>query len=343
VHVSRRGAKELQNMNHEVVGVVVIGRNEGPRLVQCLKSLRISVEYVVYVDSGSTDGSVEEAKQRGITVLSLDMNQPFTAARARNEGFAALMVQKPQTRFVQFVDGDCELVEGWMNTAVRFISEHPSVAVVCGRRRERNSDASVYNRLCDLEWETPVGQTTACGGDSLMRVASFKAVGGFREELMAGEEPELCNRLKEKQWEIWRLDAEMSLHDAAMIHFGQWWRRSVRSGYGYAEVLHVSLHSPTPLYKREVERALFWGCLLPIAIGVGCLLHPVAMVGVVLYPLQIVRIALARGATVTSSWLYAIYVTIAKFAEIQGVMRFLWTKLRGKTTVPIEYKRIQSP
>ena len=320
------------------VGVVVIGRNEGLRLVQCLSSLRISPEYVVYVDSGSTDRSVKEAAKRGVIVRALDMTRPFTAARARNEGFAALMARKPQTGFVQFVDGDCELIEGWLDTAVEFMSKRSAVAVACGRRRERNPEASVYNNICDLEWKTPVGQTTACGGDSLMRVTSFKAAGGFNEGLMAGEEPELCNRLIEKGWEIWRIDADMSLHDAAMTHFSQWWRRSVRSGYGHAEVLQVTKHSPTPLYKREVTRALFWAGAVPIAISVGCLLHPGAVFGLVLYPIQILRIAFLRGPRLNSSWVYAFYVTVAKFAELQGLIRFLWTKLRGKTTEPIEYK-----
>lgn len=158
---------------------------------------------------------------------------------------------------------------------------------------------------------------------------------------MAGEEPELCKRLREGRWKIWRLDAEMSLHDAAMTHFGQWWRRSVRSGYGYAEVSQLN-NAPTALYKREAKRALFWGGMLPIAIVISCLIHPIAILGIIIYPLQIIRIALTRGATVASSWTYAIYVTIAKFAEIQGVFRFLWNKLRGKTAQPIEYKGIHS-
>ena len=48
------------------------------------------------------------------------MARPFTAARARNEGYAALVKLQPNTRFVQFIDGDCELVSGWLETALEF-------------------------------------------------------------------------------------------------------------------------------------------------------------------------------------------------------------------------------
>src|SRR5215471_5884258 len=85
------------------IGIVVIGRNEGPRLVRCLKSLPVDPGKIVYVDSGSTDGSIEKAERHGVTVLPLDMTRPFTAARARNEGFATLKELKPTTSFVQFL------------------------------------------------------------------------------------------------------------------------------------------------------------------------------------------------------------------------------------------------
>jgi GT2 family glycosyltransferase len=321
------------------VGVVVIGRNEGERLMRSLNSLLVDPAKAVYVDSGSTDQSVERAKKLGVVVVSLDLMLPFTAARARNEGFAAMMALHPNIQFVQFLDGDCEVVEGWLDSAVKFLCEHPDVAVVCGRRRERYPEASIYNRLCDLEWDTPVGEAASCGGDSLMRVESFRSVGGFRTDLMAGEEPELCMRLREGRWRIWRLDAEMTLHDAAITRFGQWWRRSVRCGYGYAEVFRLTSRSPLALYKRESGRTLFWAGVLPVVVVIGCFFHPIAIVIILIYPLQIVRIALGRGATAALSWKYAMYMTIAKFAEMQGVIRYEWDKLRDKAAQPIEYKK----
>src|SRR5262245_4687032 len=117
-------------MKSDEVGVVVIGRNEGARLVECLKSVRAATESVVYVDSGSTDNSVAAAKEQGAVVVMLDLSRPFTAARARNEGFQALEKLRPDVRFVQFVDGDCALVSGWIDKARAFIAQQEKVAIV---------------------------------------------------------------------------------------------------------------------------------------------------------------------------------------------------------------------
>jgi len=119
------------------VGVVVIGRNEGERLRKCLQSLLNSARRVVYVDSASTDGSVQMARALGATVIELDPRRPFNAGRARTEGFRHLYAMLPDLDYVQFVDGDCEVVEGWLDKAAAFLDTNPDVAVVAGRRRER--------------------------------------------------------------------------------------------------------------------------------------------------------------------------------------------------------------
>jgi GT2 family glycosyltransferase len=325
-------------MKSDVVGVVVIGRNEGERLVQCLASVRAVTENIVYVDSGSTDGSVAVAKEIGASVVMLDLSRPFTAARARNDGFAMLIGLRPNVRYVQFVDGDCILSAGWIDKALEFLERRDDVAIACGRRRERHPAASIYNQLCDLEWDTPVGETAACGGDALVRVTAFKGVGGFLPQIMAGEEPELCVRLRERSWKIFRLDAEMTLHDAAMTRFSQWWVRCVRSGYGMAEVTRLHRNSPFRLWPRAVPSTLFWGCLLPATIALGCLVHPFFLWLTVIYPLQAFRIAIRRGGTEPVAWADAALILVSKFAQFQGLLKFYWLWSRGQTAQLIEYK-----
>jgi GT2 family glycosyltransferase len=218
------------------IGVIAIGRNEGERVSRCLKSVVGAGHTVIYVDSQSTDDSVAMARSLGVDVVELDMSLPFSAARARNEGFARLVQIDPNVQLVQFVDGDCEVVAGWIERACTELNLHTDVAVVCGRRRERFPQASIYNRLADREWDTPIGEAASCGGDSLMRVDAFRAVNGFDASVAAGEEPELCQRLRNRGWKVFRIDAEMTFHDSAMLHFAQWWRRAVRSGYGSMDV-----------------------------------------------------------------------------------------------------------
>ena len=321
------------------IGVVVIGRNEGQRLARCLHSLLQGADKVMYVDSGSSDGSPQLARSLGVEVLLLDMGTPFTAARARNEGFCALQRRLPSMRWVQFVDGDCEVDGGWLAAAQAFLDDHPDVAVVCGRRRERFPQRSVYNLLCDLEWDTPIGEAKACGGDALMRVDALAAVGGFRPELIAGEEPELCVRLRARGWKVWRLDAEMTLHDAAMTRFSQWWRRSLRAGHAYAEGAYLHGQAPERHWLRESRRAWLWGLGIPLVIVLACLLlGGWCLLLLLVYPLQVVRLARRGGKSVRENWLQAVFLVLGKFPEMLGQLKFLRHRIAAGKPTLIEYK-----
>ena len=248
------------------VGVIAIGRNEGERLRRCLASVVGRGVPVVYVDSGSTDGSPDLARSMGAEVVALDMSVPFSAARARNEGFARLAAVAPGLRYVFFVDGDCEVVPGWIERATSELEANPKAAVVCGRRRERHPDASVYNRLADVEWDRPAGEVQSCGGDAVMRADAFRQAGGFDPSVVAGEEPELCQRLREAGWKVLRVEAEMTIHDSAMLRFGQWWKRAVRSGYGAMDVATRFRRGKDGLFVRQVKSARVWAVGWPLAV-----------------------------------------------------------------------------
>ena len=321
------------------VGLVAIGRNEGDRLRKCIESVVGRVSKVVYVDSGSTDDSVTMAKSHGVVVVELDMTRPFTAARARNEGLRCLRKVAPELDYVQFVDGDCEVVPGWLEKAALFLNEHSDVAVVCGRRRERFPDRSLYNMLCDMEWDTPVGEARYCGGDAMMRANVLEGVGGYREDMIAGEEPELCVRLRSAGWKIWRLGEEMTLHDAAMTRIVQWWKRNKRAGYAYAHGAHLHGAPPERHGVRQSRSAWIWGLVIPaLAIGLAVWINAWGMVLLLIYPLQIVRLALRGTRSANKNWWRALFLVLGKFPEVEGQVNFLYNRLSGKTARLIEYK-----
>jgi len=324
------------------IAVIIIGRNEGNRLVRCLESV-VSLAYpVVYVDSGSADQSVEHALTAGAEVVELDPAEPFTAARARNAGLEFALERHPDVEFVQFVDGDCELQPNWIETARVYLAKHSQVAVVCGRRREQNVNASIYNELIDLEWDTPIGEASACGGDSMMRVEALRAVGGFDARMIAGEEPELCLRIRRHGFKVVRLDCEMTLHDADLQRFGQMWRRFVRAGHAYAESVFLQGADSDPAARRRLLSFIVWGGILPAMIVGSVLVVPVVGVFLpVLYLLQWTRIYRARISTTVGrkAALYASACLIGKFAELEGALRYVLNRfLRRKQTRLIEYK-----
>lgn len=322
------------------VGVVVIGRNEGARLIGCLRSTAMLGLQVVYVDSASTDGSQAVARAAGAQVLDLDLARPFTAARARREGADALFNARPDLTYLQFVDGDCTLAPQWIPTAHQFLEENRSYAVACGRRRERAPDSSPYNGMADLEWDTPVGDANACGGDALFRICAYQAVGGFDAALIAGEEPELCTRLRSSGWRIRRLDTEMTVHDAAMTRLSQWWNRAVRSGFGYAQAWQATRAKGYALYRRELLRAAVW-TLIPVALSIvaGLAIHPAAwLIAPLVYTAQVARLAMKFGATHVFSWQRAGLLTLGKAAEAWGALVFFKRRADGAIGDTISYK-----
>jgi GT2 family glycosyltransferase len=326
-------------MTLDRVALVAIGRNEGERLVRCLDSVLAHVQLVVYVDSGSTDGSVAMARARGAEVVELDLAQPFTAARARNAGFERALQRLPQLRLVQFVDGDCEVRAGWLDHAVQFLDQHRGAAAVCGRRRERFPERSAYNRLCDMEWEKPVGPIAACGGDVMLRVQAVRQVGGYRDDLIAGEEPELCVRLRGCGWTIHCTGVEMTLHDAAMSRFGQWWRRVLRSGYAFAEGAALHGAPPERHWVHETRRAWLWGLALPLMAGLAVI--AIGSWGAVLlaaYPLQVLRLYLKQPGTRKERRLKAWFQTLGRFPEALGVLQYWRDRLLRRRSGLIEYK-----
>lgn len=335
------------------IGVVVIGRNEGSRLQRCLKSLEHTAARVVYVDSGSTDDSVVMVRSMGTEVVELDMSTPFCAARARNEGYEKLVKTWPQLRFIQFLDGDCELIDDWLYAAVAALEITPELAIVAGRLHERHPEVSIYNRLGNLEWNfAGVGETDSVGGIFMIRREAFDNVGGFDPTVAAGEEPELCRRLKLKGWRLRRLDHDMGWHDLAMTRFGQWWKRMIRFGYGSMDVAE---RFGLQRYCRNNLRARAWsGWLLVVVLLVvfrplGAYSAATAILLFGAWPAQLSRIALRtwrQGHTLGLSAAYAFFIMLSHWPQLWGQVLWLLDRRRKQKFRLVEYKstdRVGSP
>lgn len=328
---------DSHNATSGQVGVVVIGRNEGERLHACLRSIVATSLRVIYVDSGSTDDSTQFARQLGVEVVDLDMNTPFTAARARNAGFAKLSELEPQMDFVQFVDGDCTVDSTWLATASKALLHNPGVVAVSGRRREQFPEASAYNRLADFEWDTPLGPIKWCGGDVLMRARALREVNGYNSELIACEEPELCFRLRTRGWTILRIDAEMTRHDADITCFSQWWTRCTRTGYSYLQAYSLHRREPGRFLSQEIRSAGIWGAAFPLLLFASAF-EPllIALAGLMIL-IQAKRINRRYEGKVLAPR-FAFFAILINLPIAVGMLRYLRFRLMGKQSALIEYK-----
>jgi len=320
--------------------IVVIGRNEGQRLRRCLEAALRQSDSVLYVDSASVDGSPELARSVGAEVVVLE--RAHTAARARHAGFQFLLLRDANIEAVQFVDGDCELAGGWLALAESELKRCPEIGAVCGQRRERFADASIYTRLSNLEWECPAGIVDYFGGDVLIRASAYCMAGGFNPNLIAGEDPELAVRVRQKGWTIVRLAAEMTRHDSDMMRFGQWWRRTVRSGYAYAEGSWMHGLEPEHHWLRESLSIWFWGVVLPLIAAGSALASPAgAFVILAAYPVLVFRIYLRMRRlkrTRSDALLYSAFCVLGKFPMALGQLRFHVRMWLGRRAPGIHYK-----
>lgn len=325
-------------MDRSNVAVIAIGRNEGERLRRSLESLASSGCPVVYVDSGSTDNSLEIAETAGAVIVELDMSVPFSAARARNAGAEAALALTPSPEFLQFIDGDCAVADDWIATAADYLERNPDVVLITGWRKELFPQASVYNDMCEVEWHRPAGDIKVAGGDVMVRVKAHQAVGGYNPTMIAGEDPDYCLRLG-LHGRCVRLPVDMTLHDANMTSFSQWWRRAVRAGHAYADL--ESRHSGHA--RREVLRAVLYAAVLPFIALFFALVWPlgvVAILGVYLasYLRTVDGLVKNEGLARPRAYRHGMFLTLSKFPNLLGMATFVLRRMRGRQMEIIEYK-----
>ncbi len=324
-------------------GIVVIGKNEEKNLHSCFTSIRkASPESpLVYVDSSSTDNSVAIAKAFEAEIVELNNFELINAARARNAGFKMICQLHPHVRYVQFVDGDCTLDFNWIDDALgAFLAPNQNLAIVCGRLSEIGDESSIFNRIAGIEWEHPPGETESCGGIFIVKNRLFDEIGGFNQSFSAGEEPELCNRLRKKGYKILRLDSQMAWHDADMLTFKQWWVRQIRTGYGG---LDVNIRADKELFASNIKSARLWGLGWPSItafltvvgfyyFGLGGVALGLCS-GIAILAIQIARISIQiqnKGFSMSLSNTYAFFTLLSKPAQVIGQARLLWSLRSGR-------------
>ncbi|MBL1211656.1 glycosyltransferase family A protein, partial [Geminocystis sp. GBBB08] len=264
------------------------------------------------------------------------------AARARNKGLEYIIKHYPETKYIQFLDGDCELLPNWLENAMAKLNKKENLAIVVGRNIEKYPEKSIYNYLADMEWNTPIGETNSCGGNALIRLEALKQVNGYNSSLICGEEPEMCLRLRQKEWKIERLDVNMTLHDTAMFKFSQWWKRATRWGWAVAEGYFMHGKPPENYMIKEYFSGFLWGLIIPFfAITLIWITNGLSLFLLLSYLLllfKIYRYRLNYGDNQKDAKLYAFWSVLSKFPQFMGQCKYLWKKLTKQQATIIEHK-----
>jgi glycosyltransferase involved in cell wall biosynthesis len=321
---------DTRSQTRPLVSVVVIGLNEQERLQESLEAVfahkppDADIE-VIYVDSGSTDRSVLIAGAvPGVQVLHLP-GPERSAAKARNFG-----LQRTRGEFVQLVDGDSVLQRGWMDAAMRALLHDPSLSCVFGQCIEMAPDQSIYMRVCGLDWHIPAGEHRLCGGNALWRKSVIAAHGYFDESLKAGEEPDLCYRVRQTGGKIVCLDVPMVTHDLGMRRFAQYWRRAESSGKGYARIASRYWFRPEKLWLRELlvnfAEPLAWLVMLAVGAAAAGAQGAVTLLAVwwAVRTLQIAYAMRGRRLGLAYSLLYGVHCQFGRLPVAIGQLKSLF-------------------
>ncbi len=317
----------------EKIGIVVIGRNEGTHLERTLEAVKIENVPVVYVDSASEDQSVAIAQKFSVNIVLLGKSVPTTPARARNEGFAKLLEVDPAITLVQFIDGDCEIIPGWIEEANSAFKSHPEAAIVTGLLEEKNGSASMYKRLSVMEWKTTSGEIKTTGGNMMARADVFKTVNGFDPTVIAAEDDDFCIRVRSQGWKILRIDKKMAKHDSMVNTFRDFWKRAMRTGYAYAQVSWLHWDSSDKIFKKEIASTILFGGVIPILIIVFLsITKGYSLLLLLIYPLLFFRIYIKSSPKwgQKDAFLYSFGCVIGKFPEFFGACKFYANELLHK-------------
>ncbi len=327
-------------MSSNKIGLIIIGRNEAKNLELSLPRLSNSLQAVIFVDSDSSDDSVSIALANNVDVIELDMSKPFTAARARNTGFTEITKKYPELEYIQFLDGDCELDPEFLEKALVHFQQDKEVGIVVGRNRERYPEKTVYNTICDVEWNTPIGEIDGCGGIFMISRDAFDSVKGFDEGIIAAEDTELCLRVRKAGYKISRINAEMSLHDANMSSIKQWWVRSLRAGHAFADCRYRYKNESEKMFVKESQRSWVFGGYFFLVITMMALIDWRFMILLSFYPVQMLRIRRGLPSRIPEYQRtpYAVSCALAYVPQLFGQMKFHINRLLNRQSRIIEHK-----
>lgn len=190
------------------VAIVIPARNEADYLSRCLQALALQ-DYpadhieIILSDNGSTDATAEIARTHGINVLHHPQGR---VGAVRNSGARATSSQ-----ILAFVDADCVTHTNWLSAAVSALAT-PGVGVAGGGYLADPRGTWVQHAWAPTR-PAPTAEVAALpGGSIVVERELFSALGGFNEQLSAGEDDDFCRRVRDRGLKVLAVEASCVIH-----------------------------------------------------------------------------------------------------------------------------------
>jgi acetyltransferase-like isoleucine patch superfamily enzyme len=180
----------------------------------------------------------------------------------------------------------------------------------------------------------------------LVRRDALAQVDGFDPNLKAGEEPEMCSRLRATGWVIEHIDEPMTGHDLAIRTWKAYWLRAKRSGMAYAEIAHKMQKKGDLMWQNEAKRDLVHGSIYlasPLILAALYALSPlIPLIAAVLFFTLLIRTALRSAWKAPTNHMlcmqYAVHVHLQKIPSLFGQLAWRLNHRRGGATQWVDYK-----
>jgi len=313
------------NAEYPDISCVVIGLNCGCMIRRCLEAIG-KMRYpkkieIIYVDGGSVDESVIEARSvSGVKIVELDHDNP-TPGKGRNVGW-----RLTNSTWIHFFDGDTIPDAEWLSTAVQYAADQ-DIGAIFGQRRELYPEKNWFHRIADREWLKPDPNSEYFGGDVLIRRSVLEKVGGYDETLWAGEDPELSVRVKKNGWKICGINVLMCHHDINISNFRQYWSRSVRTGYGYAAGGLKMLKNGNNSFFVKMVKVMIKVCMVLFLILLWAIssksIWLYAAFLIFFYPfISMIRFCMKGHLKRSDYLMYGLHCSIAPFPQFLGVAKY---------------------
>ncbi len=176
--------------------IIIPAKNEEDYIANCLDSI-FQVSYpkdkyeVIVVDNGSTDRTVEIAKEKGANVF---VRPDLTISGLRNFG-----ASQGKGTLLAFLDADCTVSMDWLKNSAIYLDDKNVASfgssAVLPEKTTWVQRAWYYIRKRDLRCQDVEWLESA---NVFARKDSFEKVGGFNETLLTCEDYDLSVRLSQE-------------------------------------------------------------------------------------------------------------------------------------------------